>query len=132
MSPEPNCPPRPGLATVLLVEDDHALRALVHELLELRGYTVLQAADGEAALAVARAYEGRIDVLVTDLNLPRLAGRALVAELVARDRHLRVLSMSGSDGDGTPYPQVARREAFLPKPFTPDALTGAVEQLLES
>jgi CheY-like chemotaxis protein len=111
--------------TILVVEDDHGVRSLVYEVLESSGYRVLQAADGVTAFAVAEAYGDTIDLLVTDMVMPRLDGRALIDLLAAANPHLRVLCMSGG-----------RREdiegaTFLRKPFTLAELTTSVRVLLD-
>jgi two-component system cell cycle sensor histidine kinase/response regulator CckA len=115
---------------VLLVEYDPGVRALVYEVLEEQGYTVLQAADGAAAFEVARAYGETIDLIVTDLVMPKLDGRALVTQLASLNPNLRVLAMSGY-ADDTPAEKIAHRESFLRKPFTIEELTTAVRRLLD-
>jgi PAS domain S-box-containing protein len=113
--------PPAGRETVLLAEDDEALRGLIREVLQVLGYTVLEAADGETALALASTHPGRIDLLLTDMVMPRLGGRELGHRLLAGRPALRVLYMSGYPSD----------VPVLTKPFTPDGLARAVRAALD-
>ena len=134
--PQPSPPPEPtaepaATATVLVVEDEEVVRSLVHQVLEADGYRVLVADDGEEAVAIAGANE--IQLLVTDLSMPRLGGRALAEELRLASPGLKVLYMSGyaesgilSDGVLPPG------TAFIGKPFTLGELTESVGALLAS
>jgi nitrogen-specific signal transduction histidine kinase/CheY-like chemotaxis protein len=118
-----------GAGTVLLVEDDGVVVEIVRQLLEAQGYTVLAAADGIEALALARRHQARIDLVFTDIVMPRMNGSELVAELRRRQPGIRVVYTSG-------YPEGVRRAAtdahstFLQKPFTPAGLSRAVRQAL--
>jgi two-component system cell cycle sensor histidine kinase/response regulator CckA len=76
--------PDTGTETILLVEDDDALRALSRKILVGRGYTVLEACDGQAALGVYEQHAGRIDLLATDVVMPGIGGRVLVERITAR------------------------------------------------
>src|SRR5438067_12560053 len=87
--------------TILLVEGDDAVRGLLHVILEREGYTVLMAGDGPAGLALAQTHSGLIDLVLTDITMPRMSGREL-ADLVRADRpDLPVLFMSGYADAGT-------------------------------
>jgi CheY-like chemotaxis protein len=110
--------------TVLLVEDNDALRALGRHVLQAGGYTALGAADGARALDVSARHPGPIDLLVTDVSLPGMGGRQLAQSLLRLRPGLRVLYLSG-DPD-----EAARGGAFLAKPFTPDALEGKAREVL--
>ena len=124
--------PRRGRETVLVAEDESAVRALARRTLESSGYTVLEAADGEAAIGVAAAYRGTIDLLVTDVVMPRLGGRQLAEALTSRRPGLRVLFMSGYTDDGALLDGVRDAAvAFLPKPFAPVALVRKVREVLD-
>jgi len=117
-----------GTGTVLLVEDEPALRELAVKSLTQAGYTVLEARDGQRALSLAAAVGlDALHALVTDVVMPNMGGAVLTRALRAARPRLPVLYMSGYPdrdlvGDGT---------AFLPKPFTPAMLATAVYELLE-
>jgi len=116
-----------GTETLLLVEDERAVRDLASRVLRECGYTVLEAADGEEALLVARRYSGQVDLLVTDIIMPRMSGRSLAEQLLRQNPGLRVLFISG-------YPLgqvVALTEAYLHKPFGPAELCQRVRDLLD-
>ncbi|HZI21844.1 MAG TPA: MASE1 domain-containing protein [Gemmatimonadales bacterium] len=122
-----------GSETILVVEDQEEVRKLAQRVLETRGYTVLTAADGHEALAVAARYAQRIDLLVTDVVMPRINGRELALRIAAVRRNLPVLYVSGYTGEairehGLLEPGVA----FLQKPFTADALAGKVREVLDA
>jgi CheY-like chemotaxis protein len=121
-----------GKETVLLVEDEESLRRMARRALERNGYTVLEADCGEKALEAARAHDGPIEVLVTDMVMPRVTGKAL-AEQIRRVRPtLKVLFMSGYSPDAIDQESLLADGArFLPKPFSPDQLASHVRQLLE-
>jgi CheY-like chemotaxis protein len=117
--------PRAGSETVLLVEDDDVLRPLFSTLLSQEGYQVLAARSGTEALHLGQTHVGPLHVLVTDLVLPQLAGRALAEQLQAMRPELKVLYLSGYESEGVPG------VPFLQKPFPPDALARAVRELLD-
>jgi CheY-like chemotaxis protein len=118
--------------TILLVEDDQHVRAVVERMLDAAGYLVLAAGDGEAALELARDYDGRIDLLLSDLIMPGLGGRETAERLAKLRPETAVLFMSGYTDDA-----VLRRgvltggAAFLEKPFGSDALNRRVRDVLE-
>ncbi|MBK7784450.1 MAG: MASE1 domain-containing protein [Gemmatimonadetes bacterium] len=127
-APEPAAAPR---GTVLVVEDERMVRDLVRRTLARAGYQVLEAADGEAALALARTEPGTIDLLLTDVVMPRLGGRQLAARLQAERPGLRVLFMSGYASDaGDLHDLVLGAGDFLQKPFAPSRLLERVGALL--
>jgi PAS domain S-box-containing protein len=122
-----------GDETILLVEDEEALRALVRQVLQSYGYTVLEARDGQDGLWMAGQYQGTIHALVTDVVMPRMGGRELAEQLIRKRPDLRVLFMSGHTGD----PALRRGEApmdaaFVQKPFSPLALARKIRQLLDA
>jgi PAS domain S-box-containing protein len=123
---------RGGVETILLAEDEELVRDLITEMLELRGYTVLSAGDGIEALDVAAEHSGAIDLLVTDVVMPRLSGREL-AEHVARDHPgMRVLYISGYTDDAVLRHGVLEAHTpFLQKPFTAEALARAVRVAID-
>ena len=103
--------------TILVVEDDPAVRAFVGKVLQTQEYDVLPAGDGIEALEVAAGHCGPIHLLLTDLALPRLDGRELARELHLRRPELRAVYMSGYYAAG-----FQMDEWFLPKPITAGAL----------
>jgi len=120
-----------GLETVLLVEDEELVRAMLVEVLSEEGYVVLEAGNGEEALEVASKAVGRIDLLVSDLTMPQMGGRELAARLVAKHEELRVLFVSGySDARPTKMDQKMIVSEFLQKPFKPEAFLVKVREML--
>jgi PAS domain S-box-containing protein len=121
-----------GSETILLVEDSEPVRAITERVLRSQGYRVLTASTGPEALQVSRAHDGRIDLLLTDVVMPRMSGREL-SETLLRDRpSIRTLYMSGYTDDviirkGLSVPGAA----FLEKPFTSAALAQRVRHLLD-
>ncbi|HMV33149.1 MAG TPA: response regulator, partial [Gemmatimonadales bacterium] len=127
-TPEPAAAPR---GTVLVVEDERMVRDLVRRTLARAGYHVLEAVDGEAALALARAEDGPIDLLLTDVVMPRMGGRQLATRLQEERPGLRVLFMSGYASDaGDLHDLVLGAGDFLQKPFAPSRLLERVGALL--
>jgi CheY-like chemotaxis protein len=116
--------------TVLVVEDEDAVRAVARRTLLLQGYTVMEAENAQVALDLASAYAGRIDLLLTDVVMPGLNGPELSGKLRSARPETRVLFMSGYTGDAIPAGVLAR-DGFLEKPFTPMALARAVRQTLD-
>jgi signal transduction histidine kinase/DNA-binding LacI/PurR family transcriptional regulator len=121
-----------GNETVLLVEDEAAIRKLAQRVLVDAGYRVLTAANGEEARALWKANEGRVDLLLSDVTMPGLSGVAFAAELASGPRPPRTLFISGhlaGPAGGADLPPGA---AFLPKPFSVAALLDAVRGALDS
>jgi len=117
--------------TVLVAEDDPSVRTLVKSVLERNGYRVLVAEDGLEALELARRERGRIDLLLTDVVMPGMNGRALRDALLQSYPELRVLFMSGYTGDVlTGLGELERDVSLVPKPFTPETLLGSIRKLL--
>jgi two-component system, cell cycle sensor histidine kinase and response regulator CckA len=124
-------PPR-GTETVLVVEDEAVVRALTRHILQHAGYAVLEAAGGDEALRVATGHTGRIHLLVTDVVMPGLGGRAAAERLAERHHGLRVLFVSGYTDDAVVRHGVLHDKVnFLQKPFTPAALAWKVRQVLD-
>ena len=117
--------------TVLVVDDEPVVRAMMLRALREAGYQVLDAQDGASALARARDHAGRIDVLVTDLAMPGMRGRELARTMAQQLPGLRVLFVSGFAGDEVE--RLGLLEAgrpFLSKPFAPELLVDRIRQLL--
>jgi len=124
---------RHGGGTVLVVEDDDQLRRLTHRALAARGYTVLEADRGRAALDIARRHKGMIDLLLTDVVMPDTNGRKLADALRATRPGLRVLYMSGyPDGAIASHGMLEHGVAYLAKPFTTEAITRKVREVLDA
>jgi len=129
--PAPRLEAQPVSETILLVEDDEALRELNREILEVLGYRVLEAADGEAALEENARHQGPLHLLLTDMVMPGMTGRQLAERLRLSRPGIRVLVISGYTND-----VVVRGGdldvgmAFLQKPFTPDALGRKIREVL--
>ncbi|MBI4594217.1 MAG: PAS domain S-box protein [Candidatus Rokubacteria bacterium] len=122
-----------GAETVLLVEDEGPVRKLVREILSGYGYTVLEAPGGVEALAIFDRHGGQIDLLLTDVVMPGMSGRALAQRLIARRANLKVLYMSGYTDDVIGHHGVLDSQlGYLQKPFTPDCLAGKVREILDA
>jgi CheY-like chemotaxis protein len=118
--------------TILLVEDAQRVRAVVREILEMSGYTVLEARHGADALEVSNRHAGTIHLLVTDVVMPQMSGRELSQRLSTLRPELKVLYMSGYTDDAiVRHGVLASGIAFLSKPFTPDALALKVREVLD-
>jgi CheY-like chemotaxis protein len=116
--------------TVLLVEDEDALRKLVAKVLEEGGYRVLEAANGLDAVAAAEGHRGPIDLLITDVVMPRLSGPELAQRLRNLRPGLEVLFMSGyNDSRLVSRGLEEAKVNLLIKPFTPDQLADRVQEL---
>ncbi len=125
--------PADGLETVLLAEDDSAVRWLVRTALEMRGYRVLEAESGNAAIALADGFAERIDILVTDVVMPGLGGRELAERLVTARPDMAVLFITGYTDDEVLRNGVAiDPSGLLLKPFTPDILARRVRDRLDA
>jgi PAS domain S-box-containing protein len=119
-----------GSATILLVEDDAAVRSATRTMLERFGFSVIDVDSPTATLAVARNHPGTLDLLLTDIMLPEMPGTRLV-ELVRQLRPgLPVVRMSGFAGTVDLIQGTEAKEAFLQKPFTADALARSVRDAL--
>lgn len=120
--------PTDGSPTILVAEDDAAVRALIRHVLGRGRYTVLEAADGPAALRAAEAHVGPIHLLISDLLMPGMTGRQLADRLTAVRPGLKVLYLSGLGADvaAASHPGAA----FLDKPFRPADLAQLVTELI--
>jgi PAS domain S-box-containing protein len=128
---EPAAPPR-GHDTVLVIEDDAQVRNVTVRALRDAGYRVLVAANGGEALDLA-GQDGGVDLVVTDVVMPGLSGRAVVKELQRRQPTLRALYVSGYTQDTIAQRGVLEAGVqFLPKPFTPSSLLSRVREVLDA
>ncbi len=122
-----------GSETVLLVEDEEAVRNMASEILHSNGYHVLGAGNGHEALKVSEQHAGAIQLMVTDVVMPQLGGRELAEKLASKRPEMRVLYMSGYTDDAIVHHGVLDgRAAFLEKPFTPDALALKIREVLSA
>ena len=119
-----------GSQTILLAEDDGAVRRFARQILTTHGYTVLYARDGDEALAVARGHSGTIDLLVTDVVMPGLSGRDLAARLSVERPDVRVLYTSGYSEQMIIRSGLNTGLTLLPKPFLPGDLLQKVGETL--
>lgn len=130
-APEQAAPARPGTETILVAEDEEAVRKLLRDVLEQRGYSVLEAPSGQDALAIAES--GRhIDLLLTDVVMPRMGGRELARRFALLFPDTPILFLSGYTDE-----MVGEREMlgsgadFMSKPFSPEDLARRVRDLLD-
>ncbi len=122
-----------GSETILLVEDDEGVRALMRELLADAGYRVLEASDPEQGLRAARSHANPIDLLLTDVILPQMSGSELAARLRAEQLQLRVLYVSGYTNEAMGHHGVIDAGThFLQKPFTAAALLAKLRLVLDA
>jgi PAS domain S-box-containing protein len=123
---------RSGKETILLVEDNEAVRDLAYRVLKRQGYTLLQAEDGQQARQLAASHRGSIHLLLTDVIMPNMNGRTLADYMVDMWPELRVLYMSGYTDDAIAYHGVLDEGVdFLPKPFRPADLARKVRTVLD-
>ena len=124
--------PARGRETILLVEDEPAVRGLVHETLRLHGYTVLEARHGIEALLTSAKYVEPIHLLLTDVVMPQMSGPEVAEKILTVRPGIKVLYMSGYP-DHPVFDQggVSRQTGFLPKPFSPHVLAQKVREVLD-
>jgi CheY-like chemotaxis protein len=129
--------PRPeavpcGTETVLVVEDEDDVRRLVRDALTRSGYTVLDAGDGDAALALCRDHPGAIDLLLTDVVMPGMTGPVVAARCRDLRPLIKVLFMSGYAGNMLRgLGDTSTSTAYIQKPFTPAQLGTKIRDVLE-
>jgi CheY-like chemotaxis protein len=122
-----------GSETILLTEDDEAVRRTARRMLEVFGYNVLEAVDGLEALKVCNEYPGNIHLLVTDTVMPNLGGSELAKRVADIRPKMRVLFTSGYTDDAVIKSGVLTSEAaVLQKPVPPQGLAAKVREVLQS
>ena len=130
----PALPPQArGTETIMLVEDEPAVRHLASSVLEWQGYRVLRANNGEEGLRVAKEARGEpISLVITDVIMPLMGGKEMAGWLKATYPGIKVLFTSGYTGDAIAHQGVLEPDvAFLPKPYTPATMTRMVRALLD-
>jgi PAS domain S-box-containing protein len=128
MSPAPSS----GTETILFVEDEQSVRELVREYLSGCGYSVLEASDGVQALEIAAMHPGVIQLLITDVVMPRLSGRELATQVASSRRDLKVLYISGYTDDSVfRHGVLEGGMEFLQKPFNLKALAQKIREILD-
>ena len=122
-----------GTETILVVEDDEMVRGITVRALRALGYRILLAEDGEDAMRTVAGHSGRIDLLLTDVAMPRMGGIELAQRLIAENPELKVLFVSGYAEDELPGKVVlARNHAFLDKPFTASTLARKLREMIDT
>ena len=114
------------MAAVLVIDDDGAVRQLLKLILQQKGYEVLLASNGLEGLMVYTTYHSRIDLVLTDVDMPELNGIELANRIRAREPSKSILLMSGRPAEDPQRPDLP----IFPKPFRPDQLIEAVEAAL--
>jgi two-component system cell cycle sensor histidine kinase/response regulator CckA len=131
--PTPQRPtPSGGSETILLAEDEDAIRRVAIRVLEKAGYRVIAAKNGEEAARMAEEFKGTIDLLVSDMMMPLMDGRRLAERLRAKRPHTRVLLLSGYTEATDPRAAPLADAEFLQKPFSTDTLARKVRELLDA
>lgn len=122
-----------GTETILVAEDEPLVRELIREVLQRKGYTVLEASNGVDALEAARRHSGPIHLLVTDVVMPLMSGTDLAAQLRRERPGTKVLFMSGhTSRAGRSLALLESSAMFLAKPFAPEALAAQVRLILDA
>jgi PAS domain S-box-containing protein len=133
-SPRTEAPPPPVAEsrTILVVEDDDAVRRPIRRMLEVNGYQVLEAHGADEALQIVRQESGRIDLVLTDIVMPRMSGRELANRLAVLHPSIRILYMSGHVDDPTVMEATDKgSRSFIQKPFSGSVLARKVQQILD-
>jgi CheY-like chemotaxis protein len=122
-----------GSETILVVEDEEALRTLLCRFFRLYGYNVLEARHGGEALLICEQHRGPIHLMVTDVVMPQMSGKELADRLAPLHPEMTVFFMSGyTDSDLTPYGGPGPSQPFIPKPFRPMDLVKKVRDFLDA
>lgn len=122
-----------GCETLLLAEDEEAVRQSAREFLSLQGYIVLEAANGAEALALAETYDGPIDLMITDVVMPQMGGARLAAELAPDRPDMKVLFVSGyAETTFQRHGEIDVTTHFLQKPFSLRAMARKIREVLDA
>jgi two-component system, cell cycle sensor histidine kinase and response regulator CckA len=132
-TPVKEAPPAKGTETLLLVEDEYAVRQLVRGVLESAGYTVLEATHGREAIQIAKANRTPIDLLLTDVVMPQMGGRDVAKAIERIDSKIKVVYMSGYAEKAIVHQGILEPGAVLiQKPFTPRELVRKIREVLDT
>jgi CheY-like chemotaxis protein len=121
-----------GTENILLVEDAPLVRKLTRELLEARGYYIIESASAEEALQVCRSFDGPLHLMLSDVVMPGKSGRELAIEVLQHRPNMKVLLMSGYADEITRGLVAKTSIQFLAKPFTAEALGQKVREALDN
>jgi DNA-binding response OmpR family regulator len=121
-----------GVGGVLIVEDEQELRNLFAILLEMEGFTVLQANDGKQGLDLLQQHAGEVRLMITDLNLPRVAGMDLISQARSLNPSIKIVGTSGLSGAAVQEMVIkAGADDFIAKPFQPSEAIAKLKAMLE-
>jgi CheY-like chemotaxis protein len=131
--PQALLPPRPGSEKILVVEDSDVVRKLIHGVLTAQGYHVLEAGDGREAVRVFERHAAPVNLLLTDVVMPKAGGRDLAKYMLSVIPDLKILFMSGYlDTTVIQHSFLEGKTYFIPKPFTPAQLAKKVREVLDA
>jgi DNA-binding response OmpR family regulator len=120
-----------GIGGVLIVEDEEELRHLFAILLEMEGFKVLQAHDGSQGLDILKEHAGDLRLLITDLNLPRVAGMDLISQARLLNPSIKIVGTSGMSGKAVQEMVIrAGADEFIAKPFQPSEAIARLKAML--
>ena len=121
-----------GNETILLVDDEDSIRDFLAEILSEQGYKVIEATNGEEGLQVFKGYNEKIDLLISDITMPKMSGPELATKLRELQPKLKALFISGNVGNEYINEQTAdSKTSFLQKPFTYDSIISKVREILD-
>jgi DNA-binding response OmpR family regulator len=118
--------------SILIVEDEQELRSLFAILLEMEGFKVLQADNGNQGLELLKKHAGEVKLLLTDLNMPQVAGMDLIARARALNPSIKIVGTSGMGGKAVQEMVIkAGADAFIAKPFQPSEAIAKLKTILQ-
>ena len=121
-----------GVETILVADDEISIRELVRDTLEPLGYNIIEASDGEEALELFHQSDFKIDMLLTDVIMPKMTGKKLAETLIAEKPEFKVLYMSGYTDNVIAHQGVLDENIeFINKPLVPSLLTKKIREVLE-
>lgn len=124
--------PAKGTETILLIEDDNALRELARQILVSRGYTVLEAASGSEALHLCTLFHGKLHLLLTDVVMPGMSGKEVADQIVKLHPRIAVVYMTGYTENSIIRQGVVEDDVnLIEKPFTPESLAAILRAVLD-